>query len=67
MLFNIESIYFSFYQENNQKLMKLFLLSYLGSGGSSVVQHRTHDQKVMGLSPGKSGRRIFFFRVNLLS
>ena len=38
----------------------------LGSGDNSVLEQQTQDQKVLGLSPGRSGRRIFFSRVNFL-
>ena len=39
----------------------------LGSRDSSVViQHRTRDRKVAGSSPGRSGGRIFFSKVNFL-
>ena len=38
----------------------------MGSGGSSVVEHQTRDQKVSGSSLGRSGGRIFFSRVNFL-
>ena len=34
----------------------------LGSEDSSVVEQQTDDQKVSGLSPGKSGRILFFPR-----
>ena len=37
-----------------------------GSWDSLLVQRRTHDQKVASLNPGRSGRRIFFFRVNFV-
>ena len=37
-----------------------------GSRDSSVVEHRTCHGKVVGLSPSRSGRRIFFSRVNFL-
>ena len=30
------------------------------------LERRTHDRKVVDLSPGRSSRRIFFSRVNLL-
>ena len=37
------------------------------SGDSSVVtESRTRDRKVPGPSPGRSGGRIFFSRVNFL-
>ena len=38
----------------------------IGSGKSSVVEHQTHDRKVVGLSPSRNGWRIFFSRVNFL-
>ena len=34
----------------------------MGSGDSLVVEHHTPDQKVLGLSPGRSGGRISFSR-----
>ena len=38
----------------------------LGSGYNSVLEQQTQDQKVLGLSPGRSGGRIVFSRVNFL-
>ena len=38
----------------------------MGSGKSSVVEHQTHGRKVVGLNPSRSGRKIFFSRVNSL-
>ena len=38
----------------------------LGSGHSSVVERWTHDWKVLGSIPGRSGGRLFFFRVIFL-
>ena len=40
--------------------------SYVGSGDSLVVEHHTPDQKVLGLSPGRSGGRFFFIQANFL-
>ena len=37
-----------------------------GSGGSSMVDHQTRDQKIRGLRLGRSGGRMFFSRVNFL-
>ena len=37
-----------------------------GSRDSSVVEHRTCHGKVVGSSPSRSSRRIFFSRVNFL-
>ena len=36
-----------------------------GSGDSSGVERQTLDRKVAGSSPGRSGGRMFFSRVNL--
>ena len=40
----------------------------LAQGGNSsvILERRTHDWKVMGSNPGRSGRRIFFSRVDFL-
>ena len=37
-----------------------------GVGTARFVEHWTCDQKVESLVPGRSSRRIFFFRVNLV-
>ena len=44
----------------------IYAMYILGSGDSSVIKRRTRDRKVPGSSPGKSGRKIFFFGVNFL-
>ena len=36
------------------------------TGKACLLEHRTHDQKVPGSNPGRSGRRIFFSRVNFV-
>ena len=48
------------------QLKTVILFSCVGSGVSLVVQQWTRDQKVSGLSPSRSGRRIFFSRVSFL-
>ena len=37
-----------------------------GAGIAQWLEHQTHDLKVPGSSPGRSGGRIFFSRVNFL-
>ena len=37
-----------------------------GSGDNSVVECQTHDRKVVGSSPYRSGRKTFFSRVSFL-
>ena len=37
-----------------------------GSRDSLLVEHRTRDRKVVSSNPGRSGRRIFFLRVNFV-
>ena len=37
-----------------------------GAGIAQWLECQTHDWKVVGSSPGRSGRRIFFSRVNFL-
>ena len=37
-----------------------------GAGVAQWIERRTRDQKVPGSSPGRSGGRIFFSRVNFL-
>ena len=37
-----------------------------GGGDSLLVEHQTHDLKVVSLSPGRSRGRILFSRVNFL-
>ena len=37
-----------------------------GAGIAQWLERRTRDRKVPGLSPGRSGGRIFFFGVNFL-
>ena len=44
----------------------LFLQFMNGEQDSSVVKCQISDQKVLGLSPGRSGGRIFYFMVNFL-
>ena len=39
----------------------------LGAGIACWLERRTHDQKVASSNPSRSGRRIFFFRVDLES
>ena len=43
-------------------------VSYMGrhEPDSLLVQRRTRDRKVASSNPGRSGGRIFFFRVNFL-
>ena len=45
-------------------LPQLYL--YPGSGIACWLEHRTRDRKVASSNPGRSGRRIFFSRVNFL-
>ena len=40
--------------------------SFWGAGIAQWLEHQTHDLKVPGSSPGRSGGRIFFSRVNFL-
>ena len=42
------------------------VLRWPGSPDSSLVECRTHDSKVASLNPGRSGGRIFFYRVNFV-
>ena len=37
-----------------------------GSGDNSVIECQTHDRKVVGSSPCRSGRKTFFSRVSFL-
>ena len=41
-------------------------LSLRKSQDSLLVEHHTRDQKVVSSNPGRSGRRLFFFRVNFV-
>ena len=41
-------------------------LDHNESQDSLVVEHQTRDRKVLNSSPGKSGRRIFFSKVNFV-
>ena len=41
-------------------------ISFGGAGIAQRVERRTRDRKVAGSSPGMSGRRMFFSRVNFL-
>ena len=38
----------------------------IGGGGGSVVEQRTHGQKVSGLSLDRNSGRLFFSRVKFL-
>ena len=38
----------------------------MGSRDSLTVEHRTRDRKVASSNPGRSGRRIFFSKINFL-
>ena len=51
----------------NNYMCDIYIYIYiLGNGYISVIKRRTHDRKVAGSSPDRSGGRIFFFRVNFL-
>ena len=48
---------------------KRIIISYRRRRGVAMAQwlkHRTRDRKVPGSSPGRSGWKIFFLRVNFL-
>ena len=57
-------------QENNI-IMQPMSISFVtdiisGSWNSLLVQHQTRDQKVASSNPRRSGRRIFFFKINFV-
>ena len=47
-------------------LITCCILQHRGAGIAQWLERRTRDRKVPGSSPGRSGGRIFFSRVNFL-
>ena len=47
-------------------IVSYFFYTAVGSWDSLLVEAWTHDQNVVSLSPGRSGGRIYFSRVNFL-
>ena len=46
--------------------LRVRLVAVLSTGVACRLERWTHDQKVVSMNPGRSGRKIFFSRVNFV-